>query len=342
MSLDDIELDDGPVKPVIKNRKPAQVEESGAGVQAQAIPDRVKLLLAAADIHEKDRNYAAVISTLKPKIAQLPRSGLLQLGRAYAQTNDALGEIHVLELVTAQNSKDYVAQTLLGNAYLKVKRYDDAATAFGTAREVNARYRPAYDGALALLEQSQETYEARTLVLDIIKTFGPDARSTSQLCRMYSGESFVPEKSENACRQAISTDPKNPENYVYLTMALRDTDQKVEAEKTIGKAAARFPASENVQVLAGEMKVNDNNFADSYRFYTQAVKANPQSARAQVGLAKSAFGLQKHAEAIEAFVKACKIDRKTTLDFRTAAASLKKNKDDKWMKYQDAIDERCD
>jgi len=358
VSLDDIQLDDGPAKkPAVKSSvKKRRTTASVADVQlddepatpAQSanksgdqISDQIRLLLAAADMHEKDKDYAKVIQTLKPKVDQLPRSGLLQLARAYGATNDVIGQIHAIELVIAKNPKDYVALVEAGNAYIKLKRLEDAATAFGNAREYNPRYRPAYEGALTLLEMSQETYEARTLVVDIIKAFGPDAKSTSTLCRLYSGESFVPEKSEGACRQAISTDPKNPENYVYLTQALRDTDQKDEAIKTISNAAGRFPASENVQSLAGEIKASDKSFADSYHFYQQAVKADPRSARAHVGLAKSEFELQKHADAIESFVKACNLDRKTTLDFRQAANTLKKNKDPKWMKYQDAIDDRC-
>jgi tetratricopeptide (TPR) repeat protein len=334
-ALDDIELDDEASTPA----SPAPAQPIAV---TEKIPDQIRLLLAAAEVHEKDGNSASVISTLKGKVDQLPRSGLLMLARAYEKTKNYPSQIRALELVIAKNPKDYVAITELGEGYLNAKRIEDAANAFGRSREINPKYRPAYEGALALLETTQETYEARTLVLDIIKKFGADAKSTATLCRLYSGEGFVPERSEEACRRAISADPKNPENYVYLTYALRDTEQKEQAFKTISGAASRFPASEDVQSLAGELKATDKSFAESYRFYTQAVKANEKSARAQVGFAKSAFELQKHAEAIEAFVKACKLDRKTTLDFRQAATTLKRNKDAKWMTYQDAIDDRCD
>jgi tetratricopeptide (TPR) repeat protein len=263
------------------------------------------------------------------------------LARAYGETKDIPSQIRALELVTAKNPKDYVALTELGSSYLKAKRIEDAATAFGAARELNSKYRPAYEGALNLLETTQEIYEARALVADIIKTFGPDAKTTATLCRLSSGEGFVPEKTEDACRRAIAADPKNPENYVFLTYALRDTDQKPQAFTTISSAASRFPASESVQILAGQMKADEKSFGEAYRFYDQAVKANASSARAQVGFAKSAFELQKHGEAIDAFVKACKLDRKTTLDFRQAATTLKKSKDAKWLLYQDAIDNRC-
>ena len=330
-AIADIQLDDEP-----SNSAPV-----AAAPSLEKISDPLRLLLAAAEMHEKDRDFAKVISTLKENVAQLPRSGLFMLARAYENTKDNAGQIRTLQLVIARNPKDYVAITLLGEAYLKSKRVEEAATSFGSARELNPKYRPAYEGALGLLELTQETYEARTLVADIIKKFGSDAKSTATLCRLYSGEGFVPEKSEDACRRAIAADPQNPENYVYLTYALRDTEQGDQAFKTISGAASRFPASENVQSLAGDLKANEKSYAESYRFFSQAVKANGTSARAQVGLAKSAFELQKHGESIEAFVKACKLDRKTTLDFRQAATTLKRNKDVTWMKYQEAVDERC-
>jgi cytochrome c-type biogenesis protein CcmH/NrfG len=350
ISLDEIQLDDvksPPRKPssldeIQLDEAPVQKHNAPVSPQISEVPDAIRLLLAAADMHEKDKDFAAVISTLHPKIDLLPRSGLLQLGRAYAKQKETVNEIHAIELVTAKNPKDYVALVELGTAYLEVKRYDDAATAFSSAREINGKYRPAYEGAWALLEATQDTAEARTLVSDIIKIFGPDAKSTAALCRMFSGEGFIPERSETACRSAIKFDPKNPENYVYLTMSLRDTDQKESATQAIGDAAKRFPASEHVQTLAGDLKAGEKSFGDSYRYFGQAVKADPKSLKAQLGLAKSAFELQKHGEAIDAFAAACKIDRRSVLEFRQAATTLKRNKDAKWLSYQNAVDDRCD
>ena len=341
-NLDEIQLDsdDESAKPAGKSA--TIVSTAPHALQIETVPDAIKLLLSTADTREKDKDFAAVVAILKPKIDQLPRKGLLQLARASVQLKDSLSEIHALELTTAKNPKDYVAQALLGDAYVKVKRFEDAANSFGASREQNARYRPAYEGALSILEASQETAEARILVQDIIKLFGADPKMTASLCRLYSGDGFIPEKSETACRTAITIDPKNPANFVYLTEALQLTDQKVIADKTAADAAKRFPASDIVQNLAGDMKMVDKSYAESYRYFSQAAKSNPASAHAQLGLAKSAFELQKYGESIAAFTKSCKLDRRTTLDFRQAATTLKKNKDDKWLKFQDAIDERCD
>jgi tetratricopeptide (TPR) repeat protein len=337
ISLDDIQLDETPVKPRPKTLAVPTPGES----QVEIVPDAIKLILAVADRHEKEKDFASVVSTLKPKIDQLPRKGLLQLARASVEIKDSLTEIHALELTTAKNPKDYVAECLLGDAYMRVKRYDDAANAYGASRDQNPRYRPAFEGALSILEATQETAEARILVQDIIKVFGADAKNTASLCQMFSGDGFIPERSEAACRTAIAKDPKNPENFVYLTQALQLTDQKDNADKTVADAAKRFPASEVVQTLAGDMKIADKSYAESYRYFLQASKANPNSAKAQLGLAKSAFELQKYDESIDAFTKSCKLDRRLSLDFRQAATTLKKNKDDKWLKFQDAADERC-
>lgn len=330
-SVDDIKLDD----------EPAQTKAEPAVSHTEKIPDAVLLALSAADQHEKDRDYNAVVTTLKPKIDKMPRKGLLQLARAYRLLKDLPNETHMIELCTAKDPKDYVAQSMLGVAYTTAHRNEDAATAFDAAIEQNPKYRPAYEGKWALLEGTGELYEARTTVTDMIKIFGPDAKTTAGLCRLYSGGDFL-EKSIEVCKQAISVDAKNPDNYVYLTMSLRDTDKKDEAGKTISEAAQRFPASENVQDLAGDLKANDKVFGESYRYYTAAVKANPKSAKAQLGLAKSAYELQKHDEAIAAFSTACKLDHKYALDFRQAASQLRKNNDAKWMKYQSAAEDVCD
>ncbi len=319
IQLDDIKLDETPIK-----KAPSAAE--AASTQADAL--------------EKAKDFNGVIKLLKPSLETLPRKDLLQIARAYKAVGDFTNEAHALELVVAKNPKDYVSQTLLGNAYLEAKRYDVAGTSFQAARAINNRYRPAYDGQWALLEKDDSKYEARTLVLDMIKTFGPDPKTSSALCKMYSVEDFL-EKATEACRSAIEIDKKNPANYVYLAMSLRDQEHKPEADKLITDAAKRFPSSEEVQVLAGEMKIGDKNFAEAYKLYKQATVANPKSARAQSGFATSAFQLQKHTEAIEAFKTACRLDRKTGRDFRAASIQLKTNKDPKWMLYQTGL-EACE
>ncbi len=317
VNLDDVQLDADPL----------EAPPPAAALQA----------LAKADTFEKAKNFTSVIKVLKPTLEMQTRKGLLQLARAYRLTNDSMNEIHTLELVVAKNPKDYVAQALLGDAYLKAKRYDDAGKAFQASRALNSRYRPAYEGIWQTLEQSDSKYEARTLVLDMIKNFGPDAKTTAAICRSYSDEDFL-EKAIEACRAAIATDPKNPENYVHLTTSLRDQDHKAEATKTIESAAHTFSKSEEVQSLAGELRAADKNYIDAYGFYQKAVAADPKSVRAQVGFAKSAFELQKHPDAIVAFKAACRLDRKTGRDFRAAYLQLKNSKDPSAHLYESDLD----
>ncbi len=326
MNLDDVELD---VVPAEAAPTPLPAVE--------VVPPATRAALIRAEALEKLKDYAGVIRILKPLLDTIPRKGLLQIARAYRSINDSVNEIHALELVIAKNPKDYVAQTELGNAYFKAKRYEDAGTAFQTARTLNNKYRPAFDGTWTLLEKSDSKYEARTLLLDMIKTFGPDAKMTAAVCRMYSGEDFL-EKAVEACHKAIETDPKNPDNYVHLAKSLRDQDHKAEAQKVIEDAAKSFSKSEDVQALAGDLRAADKNFADAYRYYKQAVVADPKSVRAQTGFARTAFELQKHGEAIAAFKAACRLDKKTGREFRSAYLELKNHKDESAHLYESELD----
>lgn len=340
VNLDDIELDDDAPKAA----KPVEDKAAAATTTPAAVPvddkisDAMKATLDQAEALEKAKDFAGVVKLLRPSFESLPRRGLLMISRAYKALNDAPNEVRALESVTAKNPKDYVAQTQLGEAYLRAKRFDDAGHAFQAAMTLNNRYRPAFDGMWTLLETSDTKYEARTLVLDMVKTFGPDAKTSSALCRMYATEDFL-EKTTEACRLAIKLDPKRADNYVHLATSLRDQEQQEESVKIIVDAAKRFPDSEDVQSLAGEMKANDRNFAEAYRYYKQAVASDPKSARAQVGFANAAFEVQKHDEAMAAYKLACKLDRKTGRDFRAAFLKVKNNKDPRWLKWQTALED---
>ena len=346
VDLDDVELD-APAEPAPKPKpatkpasKPTPAPVAKTVVAEEKVSDDVRAALEKADLLEKAKDFDGVIKVLKPLMDQLPRKGLLQIARSYKATKDIPSEITALQLVTAKNPKDYVAQTQLGDALFRGKRYAEAGTAFNEAKTLNNRYRPAYDGLWSLLEVSDSKYEARTLVLDMVKIFGPDAKTAAALCRMYSTEDFL-EKSAETCKTAIELDPKKPENYVYLAKTLRDQEQKDQSVKVIVDAAKIFSTSEEVQSLAGELKFADKDFSEAYRYYKQATTANPKSVPAQIGFANSAFEIQKLEESMAAYKAACRLDRKSGRDFRASFLKLKNLKDPRWIQWQTAL-EACE
>lgn len=339
-SVDDIELDETVSSPVQMPKALVTNPQVPALTPDAPLTSEIKKDLAQAELAEKAKDSAGVVKALKPHLEKIPRKGLLQLARAYRALDDNVNEAAALEIVVAKNPSDYVTQTMLGEAYLKLKRFDVAGKAFLAARTLNNKYRPAYEGQWKVFEKDDSKYEARTLVLDMNKTFGPDPKITAAICRMYSGEDFL-EKTVEGCRLAIATDNKNPDNYFHLAMALRDESEKDEAQKLIDDAAKRFPKSEKVQTLAGEMKAEAKDFASAYTYFKQATLADAKSVKANVGLGNAAFELRKHTEAIAAFEVACRIDKRSGRDFRAAALLARKNKDPQWMAYQSGL-EACE
>lgn len=322
VSLDDIELDEdeSPIK-----GKPT---EAAAEVTAEGVSPEIKEALKQASAFEEKKAFEDVSKTLKPFVSQLPRHGVLMLSRAYRATKNYQGELQLLEVLLARNEKDYVVKTQEADALVKLSRFEESAEAYRVAKSINKQYRPAYEGHWVALEKAKDIYEARAALSDLIKVFGPNPKSQSQLCRLYTSQDFL-EKSEEHCRKAIELDPKNPDNYVHLGMSLRDQEQSEAAVKVMLDAAKRFPASENVLNSAADLKANKKDFAVSYDLYKKATVVDAKSTRSWLGLAKSAHELQKYPEALEAFKKSCAMERKNSIQVRNAGMELKKNGNEK-------------
>lgn len=298
---------------------------------------------------ELERTYAGTkgveaateaVELLKPFNDRLPRKGLIVLARAYGKKNDPISQLRTLELSLAKNPNDYVIQTMLGEAHSRAKRAEESVAAFMEAKKINAKYKPAYEGLLKEYERTQDRYEARTTLNDMIKVFGHDPRFYASLCRLYALDNFL-EKSVEICRKAIEQDPSNPESYVHLGNSLRDQEEADKAQRVLSDAVKRFPASEPVQTAAGELHLAKKDFVGAYKLFRQAAQSDPKSSRAVTGLAQTSFELQKYEEALGAFVQACKIERKSLGEFRLAMGKLRSRKDFDWLSKYEAGMARC-
>jgi tetratricopeptide (TPR) repeat protein len=290
----------------------------------------------AQDLFAK-KDYHSTVETLKPHLDKLNRTNLILLARAYREQSDYVSEIRTLELALAKNPKDFVIFTSIGDARKKLKQYDPATEAYQSARAINSHYKPAADGLLSVLEIQENRNDARSLVNDMIKTFGDAPSSWGALCRLWSQDDFL-EKSVEVCKMSTEKDSQNPENYVYLGASLRDLEKLDEAEKIYKSGVKKFPASESMQSAAGDFYLRKKDFVTSYGFYQAAVMNDANKVRAQVGLANSAFELQKNQEALDWYSKACKKERDASKDFRTAIKKLRDRKEPAWQaRYETAV-----
>ena len=160
-----------------------------------------------------------VIANLKPVAAELPRQGLLILAKAYRQQKNYLDETRVLEVALGMNTKDYYVQSLLGESYFSNRNYEKAAENFASSRDLKPDFIPAIEGLEKTYEAQTQIEDARSLTEDLIKKFGGLKKHRNQLCRLYSTDGLFQEGID-ACKRAVSYDPKFADNHVYLGQML--------------------------------------------------------------------------------------------------------------------------
>ena len=174
----------------------------------------------------------------------------------------------------------------------------------------------------------------------MIKFFGEKPAYLSQLCEIFSAQAYV-EKALEICPKAMERDRGNVENHAFYAQALSEHDEPEKAQKVTETTARMFPQSEAAQWEAGSQAFERKDYLGSYRYFNQCVKADAKSSRCWLHLAKSAFELQKNQEAVDAFAKACNLNRAYTGEVRKAAAALRQRKDYTWPSKYEVVINRC-
>ena len=206
-----------------------------------------------------------------------------------------------------------------------------------SAVEANKRFQPAWELWLNILKTTPgRNYEARILVDDMIKTFGPRKKFISELCYLYYTDGFI-EQAVEMCQMGIQRSRNKPDNYVYLGLAFRNSGETKKAKRLLKKAGKRFPASELAQWAAATISADTNNLMAAEKHLKKAVKADPRSARSQLMLAEILFKLEKHKEALNHYKAHCKIQQAVPSEFKLAAGKLLKKNLSLHRKYNNTI-----
>lgn len=288
-------------------------------------PKDMKSRMKLAEHFETVAQPNEVIEILHPSSEDLNREGLLTLARAYRAKEDHLQEARVLQQQAIETPSDYVVHTLLGEAFVSMKNFDKGIDSFSEAKRLNNKYLPAYEALLRESLKNGQRSDAMSTAQEMIENFGETSKITSQLCLLYAEQAFL-DKAIETCKLAIAKYPKKPDNHVFLGLAIREKDGDGNAAKIIQKAAKQFPKSELAQYVAGEFFYSSmKNGTLATKYFKQAVKNDINSARANLGLAKASFDEKNYDESLEAFVRACKLNRTFISDFRKSTGLLRRD-----------------
>lgn len=305
-------------------------------------PQNIKLVLQLASAQNKAADQDSAKKLLWKYIDKLDRGGMVQLAKIHLDLKEPEEAIKIANMILAKNESDFEAHTLIGRALALKKKTHDAMESFKKAVDLNSKYEPAYNGLIDLYEKRNPPnyYELRIIYQDLIDNIGPRVQYLTKLCEVNVLDN-VYEAAISACESAIKKNDTASDAYVFLGISLQATGNEEKGLKYLKKAASKFSNSELAQFSYAKALEDRKNFVEAMTFYKAGTKADAKSDRSWLGLANSLFELQKYEESLEAYIMACKINRKTASSFRKAASTLRIGQKSEWTGRFTNESDRC-
>lgn len=307
----------------------------GPGVLAA----ETKVLKDAQTAFDK-HDYDQVVALLSPQVERLPKKGLILLGQAYEKADNGIAAVKTYRTALSKNEKDVEVLVYIGLAHAKMGKDDEAIGFMKDAMEINKKYEPAYFALADLYTKKKNRYFLRLLYEDLEKFVSASKKPqvVAQLCSINLQEGFHA-NAKKKCEEAIRLNPKNPDNYVHLGTAFKETGESKIALRHLHRAADSFKNSELSQFTLGQFYSEQKNSLKAYQYFKRATEADKKSVRSFVALAFVAIEIQKFGEGLAAFEHACTLDRTVEKDLRKATNTVRLVKAEAWLpKFESAID----
>lgn len=309
------------------NRGIASVDKAGINEQITALEARPKKTkkdyIAIADLYLQLKNYKKAVENLKH--ANKPQSieVLDKLSRVYAEMGDTNEEIRAIELVRVEGKASPSQLTRLGMSYAKQNKIEEAVKCFRESIQKAPKYEKAYEGLFEVYKELKNFYDARLVIIEVMEKFGDLKFWLNEFCRIEVEQHYY-DNAKQVCQKAISKDPKNPDNHVYLALAFNNTENEEQGRKILFSASKQFKKSEVTQWNAGQMSCAIKNWEQAAEQFKLCIKADKESGRCHLNLGKSYFELKKYEESLVSLMKACPYIKGVEVEIRRFSYDLDK------------------
>lgn len=297
--------------------------------QLKKNPDNKRYQKVLAKLYLKNKDYEKAVEVYQQLLEEGKLESYLDLAKAYRLDKNYLSEIRVLNQLLPRWPNYPNLYYLQANAYIKIDKLDDAAIKYRKALSIQPKYEDAYWGIFRLFELKKNRYEARLILLDMIKQFGDKAKFYTNLCRLYTADSYF-EEALSYCQVAVRLSPKRAENHVNLGLTHQFKKNQVQAMRILSNAARQFPKNAYAQQSAGKILAEKENFELSSKYYKKCTRLEKDNAECWKGLGQSAFQIGKYKESLNAYKKVCQMDRTILTEFKKQAALLRIHGKSSW------------
>jgi tetratricopeptide (TPR) repeat protein len=289
----------------------------------------------------REKKYEKVTEILMPHLTELTRADILILGKSYSELHNTALALKIFSAGVSKTPQDAEMKSLLGLEQIRAGKTSEALATLKEVTEKNRTYLPAYQYMIQIFEKTDSKankYELRLLYQDMVERIGERYEFIEKLCGLTTEEALY-DLAVTYCQQAIRLQPREANNLVHLGLAFKETGKVKESEYQLKRAADSFSKSELAQLTYAKFHEENKNFIDAFKYYLRSVSANPKSVKGLVGLGRSGVEIQKLNESLQAFEKACRIDKSALSDFRKSTSSLMQIKDQTWYeKFQKSLD----
>ncbi len=322
----------------------AQVSQSDSDKLIQTIkanPDDVTSKQKLAGLLFREKKYSEVIKLLKADADTLNRSGLALLAKSFAKTNDDENEKLIYERLIALNANDFEAYVALGNLHLNKKKFDEAIKNYRLSLGIKTKFKPALEGLFKSFKKTNNRYELRLVIQDLIKIAGEKIEYVSELCRINTLDGFH-DVAVKSCNQAITMEPNIPENYLfkaYIDNTLGNTKNVV---NSLNESVKRFPKVDFVLVSYAIVLYQQKSFSSAEKYFNKAVELNSNSFENQIGLALTGYENKNYEISLKAFKQACNLEPyKSIRELKRVVNALKFSATEAWKNKFDLVLDSC-
>jgi tetratricopeptide (TPR) repeat protein len=252
-------------------------------------------------------NYDAAVSMLESALPYQPESDdvLIDLAIAYFRAAKYEKALMILNKAVAQRPRNVAGHHMLGKTHFMLGNFQRATAELETALTLSPDdYDVTYTLGLAYLKE-HKLQPAREIYDRMVQRLGNRAQLRVLIGRAYRETGFLTEAIEEF-QKALTLDPKFPRVHYYLglTYLLKGGAEKLgEAQEEFKIELASHPNEFFAHYYLGIAATVERKWPDAVAYLQTASKLQPENPDPYFFIGQAFQGLNKHAEAIEAFRK---------------------------------------
>ena len=249
------------------------------------------------------------------------RAGWIGLARVYLQRGDTTRAAGLLERLVASGPSEPYTMQLLGTAYRRLGRADEAASALGIGARGEAQWSDPWTDEMLAFRRGYAALLRDATAYVTVGQFPTAIRILEQLrgdkpddivLMAHLGQVYVAAgrdaEAVQLLERVIASEPDRFEAYVDLATAYMHQNNLAKARATVEHAVSLNPAYAPARETLGLILWRGGDARDAIAAFDASIQRDPRNVRAMVWMAMVLTNLDRTSDALAAFRRAARTD----------------------------------